>query len=418
MENLYNLFIQTSSVCTDTRNILPDSLFFCLKGENFDGNEFALAALERGAKYVVTERKDLENHPQCVVVNDVLETLQQLSLYHRRQLTIPVLGITGTNGKTTTKELISAVLSKKFKTAFTKGNLNNHIGVPLTLLSIKSDDEIAVVEMGANHPGEIAQLCRFVEPDFGLITNIGKAHIEGFGSAENIVLTKKAVYDAVMAKGGELFVNADDSLLLSLVKDYDKVNYYGNKTSCEGKVVEMNPYLLIDFAGKKVQTHLTGNYNINNMLAAGAGGTRFGVSVEKIVEALSEYCPTNNRSQIIKSGTNTLIADFYNANPTSMNAAIDNLFAIKAAKKLAVLGDMRELGVESAVEHRKIVEKLQQLQIPALFVGPEFVQCENVGTAFATVNELNDYLRQNKIESTLVLVKGSRGIHLENAVIE
>ena len=417
MKELYNLFLQSSGVCTDTRNIVKDCIFVCLKGENFDGNNFAQAALEQGAKCVVTERTDLTGKNGFVVVGNTLDTLQQLSLYHRRKLTIPVIGITGTNGKTTTKELIAAVLTQKYKTAFTKGNLNNHIGVPLTLLSIKNDDEIAIVEMGANHNGEIAQLCKFVEPDFGLITNIGKAHIEGFGSVENIINTKKAVYDAVRLRGGELFVNAADERLTELTKDYGKVAFYGANSEITGEVVEMNPYLKVRIFGTTLQTHLTGNYNLNNILAAVAVGKRFNVSNEQIFNALENYIPSNNRSQINKIGTNTIIADFYNANPTSMTAALNNLSAITSEKKLAILGEMRELGAESATEHRKIVELTEKLHIPALFVGNEFCRCGGA-TAFETVDALNSHLAENKPQSTLILIKGSRGVHLENVRIE
>ena len=392
-------------------------MFFCLKGENFNGNDFAQAALEHGASCVVTERADLAGTEGVFVVDNVLETLQQLSLYHRRQLTIPVIGITGTNGKTTTKELVAAVLSRKYKTAFTKGNLNNHIGVPLTLLSIKPADEIAIVEMGANHNGEIAQLCKFVEPDFGLITNIGKAHIEGFGSVENIVNTKRAVYDAVMSRNGELFVNAADTRLTDLVKGYGKINFYGGDSEIKGEVVEMNPYLKVKIFGQTVQSHLTGNYNINNMLAAVAVGKRFSVPNDLIMKALEEYIPSNNRSQINKIGTNTVIADFYNANPTSMTAALENLAAIGAEKKLAVLGEMRELGADSGNEHRKIVELTERLGIQAIFVGNEFCRCGGA-TTFATVAALNEHLAANMPQSTLILIKGSRGVHLENVKIE
>ncbi|MBP5709494.1 MAG: UDP-N-acetylmuramoyl-tripeptide--D-alanyl-D-alanine ligase [Bacteroidales bacterium] len=417
MKELYNLFLQSSGVCTDTRNIVKDCIFVCLKGENFDGNNFAQAALEQGAKCVVTERTDFTGKNGFVVVGNTLDTLQQLSLYHRRKLTIPVIGITGTNGKTTTKELIAAVLTQKYKTAFTKGNLNNHIGVPLTLLSIKNDDEIAIVEMGANHNGEIAQLCKFVEPDFGLITNIGKAHIEGFGSVENIINTKKAVYDAVRLRGGELFVNAADERLTELTKDYGKVAFSGANSEITGEVVEMNPYLKVRIFGTTLQTHLTGNYNLNNILAAVAVGKRFNVSNKQIFNALENYIPSNNRSQINKIGTNTIIADFYNANPTSMTAALNNLSAITSEKKLAILGEMRELGAESATEHRKIVELTEKLHIPALFVGNEFCRCGGA-TAFETVDALNSHLAENKPQSTLILIKGSRGVHLENVRIE
>lgn len=417
MSALYEIYLQHRVICTDTRNIIPNSLFFCLKGENFDGNKFALDALDKGAAYVVTENHELASNPHCVVVEDSLVALQQLAHEHRQHLTIPVIGITGTNGKTTTKELTAAVLKKKFRVAYTQGNLNNHIGVPLTLLSIGEDAEIAIVEMGANHPGEIDFLARIANPKFGLITNIGTAHIEGFGSRENIIQTKKALYDEVMRNEGHLFVNAQDELLSQLVEGYAHLSFYGVEAPAEvqGNVVDMTPYLNISLFGKTVPTHLTGMYNLNNMLAAAAVGRFFGVAENDIAAAISEYEPSNNRSQVIRRGEMTMIADFYNANPSSMFAALHNLAMIDQGDKKAILGDMLELGSVSETEHENVIAICEELGIDGYFVGAEFAkQNPPKDRSFANVNELNEYLAKNPITKGVVLVKGSRGIHLEN----
>lgn len=419
MENLYQLYLQHPTICTDTRNIKPDSIFFCLKGENFDGNQFALQALSQGAAHVVTENQTLRDRSDCTVVANTLETLQLLARHHRRQLTIPVIGITGTNGKTTTKELTAAVLSRKFRTAFTQGNLNNHIGVPLTLLSIKPTDEIAIVEMGANHPGEIADLCAIAEPDFGIITNIGTAHIEGFLSIENIILTKKALYQSVIQKEGTLFVNDADSTLMDGL-DYSRIIYYGGNCegSLSGSITKMNPQLTLRLLGKEFQTHLTGTYNLNNMVCAATIGRHFGVSDEEIIAAISGYNPSNNRSQIIISGSNTIIADFYNANPSSMRAALENFGAIEAEQKIVILGEMRELGSYSETEHKKVIDWCLAQKVAAIFVGKEFCKHKTADFQFfETLEEAQEYIQKNPIENHFILIKGSHGVHLERLKI-
>ena len=438
IEELYKLFVQFPFICTDTRKIVPNCLFFCLKGEHFDGNLFVEEALEKGAKYVITEerRKDTEEYPlqflkgcpkggvvnienenHIIIVDNVLQTLQQLANYHRKQLKIPIIGITGTNGKTTTKELVAAVLSKKHKTAFTKGNLNNHIGVPLTLLSIKKDDEIAVIEMGANHTGEIAELCEIAQPDIGLITNIGKAHLEGFGSIENIFETKTALYRAAKT----LFVNRDDELLysyaLTLLRSHG-LNYYGNNTDIHSAILEMNPCLVINLFNQKIQTQLTGNYNLPNILSAAAIGKHFGISNQDICEAIAEYSPQNQRSQIVKSKDNTIIADYYNANPTSVKAALENFLQIKASHKLAILGDMLELGENSLSEHQAIIDFCETHTIDTCFVGAIYYSLKNERYPFfLNAQDCNNYLKENKLQNCLILLKGSRGIHLEDITV-
>ena len=409
MKNIYAKYLEHPQICTDTRNIVPGCIFFCLKGERFDGNRFALNALENGAAYVITENQDLRNNEYCFVVEDSLKTLQDLAAYHRQQLSIPIIGVTGTNGKTTTKELIATVLSQKFQTAYTKGNLNNHIGVPLTLLSIKPTDEIAIVEMGANHPGEIEFLCNIAQPVFGVITNIGKAHIEGFGSVEEIINTKKALYRTVIRNQGTLFTNVNDKILRQDL-DYDKVVFYAE--GGEDNIVSMSPYLKISLVNHIVDTHLTGSYNIYNMLAAAAIGNYFGVPDEQIAHALHEYQPSNHRSQVNNIGSNIIISDYYNANPTSMEAAIRNLAKLEHPHKIAILGDMLELGSVSYDEHKHILELCQNLGIEAWFVGSEFAK-HQPQHSFANVEVLNQVLQQHPIENSMVLVKGSNGIHLD-----
>jgi UDP-N-acetylmuramoyl-tripeptide--D-alanyl-D-alanine ligase len=358
------------------------------------------------------------------VVSDVLKTLQQLANYHRKQLKIPVIGITGSNGKTTTKELIAAVLSKKFKTACTQGNLNNHIGVPLTLLSLKKEDEIAVIEMGANHPGEIEQLCQIALPDYGLITNIGKAHLEGFGTLENIIETKTALYQAAQT----LFVNGEDEILKQKAersmgkgekeKGEKEICYYGKNTETYSEIIKNNPYLEILLFGKKIQTQLTGNYNLPNILSAAAFGKYFGVSNQDICDAISEYTPQNSRSQIIKTKSNTIIADYYNANPTSMRAALENFLQIDAPHRLAILGDMLELGECSKEEHQKVIQFCDEKNIETFFIGTEFfAQKNNHFPFFINVEEFNHHFKNIKTENKLILIKGSRGVHLEEILL-
>jgi len=429
MSELYKLFVQFPFICTDTRKIIPNCLFFCLKGNNFDGNLFVNEAFEKGAKYVImeTHREFISqsyNH-NIIRVDDVLQTLQQLAHYHRKQLQIPIIGITGTNGKTTTKELIAYVLSKKYKTAFTQGNLNNHIGVPLTLLSIKNDDEMAVIEMGANHPEEIEELCNIAKPDYGLITNIGQAHLEGFGTIENIIKTKTALYRAAKV----IFVNIEDNVLrkraavqqsaLTSRKQKEKtIVFYGANTDVYGEIDEMNPYLSIKLFGRKVQTHLIGNYNLPNILATAAVGHYFNVPTHDICDAIAEYIPQNNRSQIIKKESNTIIADYYNANPTSMKAALDNFLQIEFPKKLAILSDMFELGKKSLPEHQKIIDFCETNKLETFFIGTNFFALKNnCFKFFQNVDDCNIYLEQNKIENTFILMKGSRGGTLENIMV-
>jgi len=431
IKELYERFVQFPFICTDTRKIVPNALFFCLKGTHFDGNLFVNEALEKGAKYVITENRTLPKSDAIIVVNNVLQTLQQLAAYHRSKLKIPLIGITGTNGKTTTKELISTVLSKKYRIAYTQGNLNNHIGVPLTLLSIKNDDEIAVIEMGANHSGEIAELCQIAKPDYGIITNIGKAHLEGFGCIEKIIETKTALYKAAQV----LFVNEEDEILMQESRKQQaksrkqkaesftdlqlpSIIYYGKNTNTTATIVEMTPYLVIELFGKKIKTQLTGNYNLPNILAAAATGNYFKVPIDDICDAISEYTPQNHRSQLVKNGTNTIIADYYNANPTSMKAALSNFLQIEASQKLAILGDMLELGESSIIEHQAIINFCEDNHIKTIFIGDNFYKLKNNASLFfLNVDDCNTCLKDHNPENNLILLKGSRGIHLENILL-
>ncbi|MCQ2272706.1 MAG: UDP-N-acetylmuramoyl-tripeptide--D-alanyl-D-alanine ligase [Bacteroidales bacterium] len=416
LEKLYEQFLAHPQVCTDTRHIIPNSIFFCLKGENFDGNDFALKALEEGAAFVVTTRKDLASNPRCLVCDDTLFALQMLAKQHRIELKTKIIGITGTNGKTTTKELTAAVLSKGFRITYTQGNLNNHIGVPLTLLSIKPDDELAIVEMGANHPGEIAELCSLSMPNMGVITNIGTAHIEGFRSKDNIISTKKALYTSVLGRCGLLFVNKDDELLYNKLYEYNSL-YYSTKDENAhvfGKIVNNDGFLTVEIFGRTVKTHLTGAYNLNNILAACAIGKYFQIDEELICEAIASYSPANQRSQMMHCGTNTIIADYYNANPTSMAAALENLLTINHGHRIAILGEMRELGEISVEEHARIVDFCHKNHIETYFVGNEFLKhLPNGNNVFANVDEANEYFAKNRLDNAMILVKGSRGVHLE-----
>jgi len=428
IQSLYQIYKQYPNITTDTRKIEKDSIFFALKGTNFNGNAFAEKALEMGAKYVVIDEDIYQKGAGYILVEDVLKTLQQLANYHRHQLHIPIVGVTGTNGKTTTKELLYAVVSQKYKAYATKGNLNNHIGVPLTLLAIDDSIELAIIEMGANHLEEIAFLCGIAEPTHGLISNVGKAHLEGFGSFEGVKKSKGELYDWLQDHQGVLFLQADNAHLkeMASVRHIAKVVTYGFSEGNDvvGKLLKANPLLQIEWQKKGataayvVDTQLTGSYNTENFLAAIAVGLHFDVSSEAINRGITGYAPTNNRSQIMKTAHNTLICDYYNANATSMAAALDNIRIIEAAKKAIVLGDMFELGAESFEEHKKIVENVRS--IPAdrkIFVGKEFFSHQYEGGEFyETTAEAKEKLQGKPITDATVLLKASRGMAFENLV--
>jgi UDP-N-acetylmuramoyl-tripeptide--D-alanyl-D-alanine ligase len=433
ISEIYTQYLLYPSISTDTRNIIPNSIFFCLKGENFDANNFVSQALDLGAKFVVTENSAYTDDPQCFVVKNVLDTLQILATNHRLELHIPVIGITGTNGKTTTKELVTTVLSKKFKVQATKGNLNNHIGVPLTLLSIRPDHQMAVVEMGANHLNEISELCKFSYPTHGVVTNIGNAHLEGFKTYENIVETKMGLYNSVIHDNGVLFVNGKDLLLVKEAKsrieasfrktgyNNSQIVFYGvdQDPFINGSIVSMNPYLTIFLFNREIKTHLTGVYNLDNILSAAAVGRFFGVSDDLICEALESYKPDNHRSQVIQRDSNVIIADYYNANPTSMLAALDNFNKIDCDHKIAILGDMFELGDFSVDEHEKIIALCKEYKIETYFIGAHFYQLKtDTNHFFESVEQFIPFYKTRTLENQTILVKGSRGVHLEKMFYE
>lgn len=430
IEELYDYFLKHSVICTDTRDIKQGAVFFALKGANFNANKFAEQALAAGCSLAVIDDPDYKKDERYFVVNDVLETLQALANYHRKQLSIPVIAITGTNGKTTSKELLNAVLSQKYEVLATKGNLNNHIGVPLTLLNITKEHEMAIIEMGANHQGEIAMLCSIAEPDFGMITNIGKAHLDGFGGYEGVIKAKSELYHFIQKKGGKLFVNADNALLKNLSEGMDRITF-GTSPDADfmGVFIESNPFVKLKFKSKEdaepiedkpvITTQLIGNYNFENILAAACVGYYFRVSENQIEHGLEGYVPSNNRSQVMKTPANLLLLDAYNANPSSMNAAIENFMSMNQPNKMVILGDMLELGVDSEKEHDAIVRLLQKNKIEkVILVGPYFMKSGKLINAisFSTSDEALDYLKQHPVKDATVLIKGSRGIKLEKVV--
>ena len=421
LETIYQHFQKAYKVTTDSRKVDQDAVFFALKGENFDANDFALQVAETGiASLVVADRKDLPKHERILVVDDTLKTLQDLAAYHRQQSKAIVLSITGTNGKTTTKELVSAVLAKKYNIIHTQGNLNNHIGVPLTLLSIHPDTEIAVVEMGANHPGEIDFLCKIADPDYGLITNIGKAHLEGFGNFEGVIKTKTELYRHIKSHGKAVFVNQGNPLLWEQSDNQERISYGRHCAAfCPVAPGACNPYLSVIWRKHLIQTHLVGSYNFENVAAAIGVGQYFGVEDDKIVEALEAYTPTNSRSQVIETEKNRIIMDAYNANPTSMRAALINFASICGEQHLLILGDMRELGTASEEEHRNILGLMKELGYKAAYlVGPNFCTYNDNTDwmTFAKVEDLCQYVEGHPISGKTMLIKGSRGIQLEKVL--
>lgn len=428
IDHLYKLYKESPFVCTDTRQIVRDSLFFALKGERFNANKLAGSALEAGARWAVVDDPDVVTDDRYILVDDVLTTLQALARHHRQQLTIPFIGITGTNGKTTTKELVYAVLSQQYKTYATKGNLNNHIGVPLTLLAIDDSVEMAVIEMGANHQSEIGFLCGMAQPTHGLITNVGKAHLEGFGSFEGVKKAKGELYDFLKAHDGVLFLQGDNAHLVEMEsgRSVRKIFRYGFSASNDivGELAQANPFLTVRWrekegdAGYPVETHLTGSYNTENILAAVAVGRFFGMEAALINAGIEAYHPTNNRSQIVETDRNTVIADYYNANASSMAAALENIAVINAERKVIILGDMFEMGDETYEEHRRIVEKATALGVERmLFIGKAFFEhrCPQ-GEFYRTTDEAKEQLRQRPVENSTVLLKASRGMAFESLV--
>ncbi len=427
---IYNLFLSSTGISTDSRNIKNGNLFFALKGDNFNGNLFAANALQHGASYSVVDEDISKNNERIIKVSNVLECLQQLAQFHRQQLNIPVIGLTGTNGKTTTKELIANILKTQFRVSFTQGNLNNHIGVPLTLLDIDKNIEIAVVEMGANHCGEIEQLSSIAQPTCGLITNIGKAHLEGFGSFEGVIKTKSELYEALSRNNGVVFYRSDNDILKNQIQKYNflKIITYGNSRTCEviGKFIDASLYLKFEYklnnnnSPQIIETQLAGSHNFENALAAVAVGNYFGITPENIKLALENYQPANKRSQLQKTASNTLLIDCYNANPSSMTAAVSNFLpSIPQNDKVLILGDMLELGEFSESEHLKILELVKEIQFNnAIFVGKQFNQFKNNFNYlfFEKIDELCQFLKHNPFDTKQILLKASRGIKMEQII--
>lgn len=424
IEQLYQTYLQSRAVTTDSRAITPGCLFFAFKGEKFDGNAFAPQALEQGAALCIISDPQYRVDDRCIVVPDVLTTLQELAKHHRQHLTIPVIGITGTNGKTTTKELVHAVLSRRYRTHATTGNHNNHLGVPLTLLGIPANAEIAIIEMGANHPGEIASLCAIANPDYGLITNVGRAHLEGFGSFEGVIRTKTELYRHLAAKQGTAFVNANNDILIRQAADCHLATAtYGDSDTAQvrGHLVGSDPYMKYYMEDGdnvySIQSQLLGNYNFDNAMAASAVGRYFRVDYWDIKEAIEQYIPSNNRSQYKETGRNVLILDCYNANPSSMGVALDNFEALKRENKVAMLGNMRELGTDSRAEHEKIVARLTaRNDMKAVLVGAEFEFAHQKASErllwFADVQAAVKYFEHNPLNGCTVLLKGSNGTRM------
>lgn len=415
---LYKCFMECGKVTTDSRNCPEGSMFIALKGETFNGNAFAAQALKQGCRYAVIDESEYAGEG-TILVDNCLQALQQLANYHRRQLKTPVIGITGTNGKTTTKELISTVLSRKFNTLYTEGNFNNHIGVPLTLLRLTKEHEMAVVEMGANHPGEIMTLVHIAEPDYGIITNVGKAHLQGFGSFEGVIRTKGELYDFLRAKGGAtIFIQNENPYLNGIAEGLTCVRY-GQTAGLyvSGELISCSPFLSFRWTAEgvshEVNTHLIGSYNLDNMLAAAAIGRYFGVSDDDISSALASYLPHNNRSQLKETADNKLIVDAYNANPTSMMAALKNFRQVEAPHKMVILGDMKELGEASREEHQKVVDYLKECGFDrVVLVGPEFAAATHSYQTFQHVDEVLADIRIHKPQGYYILIKGSNSMKL------
>ncbi|GHT33925.1 UDP-N-acetylmuramoyl-tripeptide--D-alanyl-D-alanine ligase [Bacteroidia bacterium] len=425
ISELYELFLHHPQITTDSRNCPAGSLFFALKGANFDGNQFAEKALSIGADYAIIDNPKYALGERTIVVKDVLKALQNLAQRHRKTVGIPVIGITGTNGKTTTKELLASVLTSKFNLLYTEGNLNNQIGVPLTLLRLTHEHEMAVIEMGASHPGDIKELVEIAQPNYGIITNVGHAHLEGFGSFENVVKTKRELYDYIRSTKGTVFINKEDSFLLSIAQGIEQVTYGISEDEdifASGHLVESNsPFLIFNWKqqGKvhTVETRLIGSYNLNNVLAAVAVGRYFKIPAERISRAITSYEPSNNRSQLKQTAHNSLIIDAYNANPDSMKAALSNFSDLRVSPKVVILGDMKELGTETIELHQEVCNEIKDAKFDKVFLcGENFTQTGKDFSTYSTTDALIDALKQHPLKGYHILIKGSRSMALEKVI--
>ena len=417
--DLYDLFIHNPQITTDSRNCPKGSIFFALKGDKFDGNQYAGKALASGCVYAVIDNPDYYIGERTILVDNVLKTLQQLAHHHRKVLGLPIIGITGTNGKTTTKELLAAVLSTKFNLLYTEGNFNNHIGVPLTLLRLTHDHEMAVIEMGASHPGDIKELVDIVHPNYGIITNVGRAHLEGFGSFEGVIRTKGELYDYIRRSKGKIFIKKENEYLQSIAKGIEQITYgNGDDAFASVQVVSCDPFLVFNWKqqGKlhTVETHIIGSYNLDNVLAAVAVGRFFKIPAERISRAIAAYEPTNNRSQFKKTDNNELIIDAYNANPSSMKVALDNFITMPVQPKAIILGDMRELGPTSDELHAEVVAQIKKGQFDKVFLcGEHFSKVGKEFSPFATTEAMVEELRKQPLKGYHILIKGSHSMGLE-----
>lgn len=424
-DTLYRFFIRNPEICTDSRNVSKGSIFFALKGESFNGNQFAAQALKQGSSYAVVDEQKYVTDERYILVDDVLFSLQKLAMFHRMHFNIPVIAITGTNGKTTTKELINSVIRKEYRVVSTYGNLNNHIGVPLSLLKIKDNTEIAIIEMGANHRGEITKLCELAIPTHGMITNIGTAHLEGFGNIETIVKTKTELYEYLDKNGGTIFFNRENEILAGCLSEIscEKISYGGISGNYSGIIKNSVPALelkvLIDNNSFALKTNMFGAYNFENVLAAISIGSYFNVETKTIIETIEGFKPYDNRSQVVKTVVNTLICDAYNANPTSMKMAIDNFLLMNSVKKVLILGDMFELGENSEKEHIKLVKYVKDKSFSRIILIGKFFSAVNQTLqipAFIDVDSFVKWLDKNPIKSSYILIKGSRGMKLEKVI--
>jgi len=420
IEELYKLYKQSYTVSTDTRKITKGCLFFALKGDSFNGNKFAEEALKKGASFAIIDEQEYQTKPSIILVDDVLKNLQLLARYHRKQLGLPIISLTGSNGKTTTKELINAVLSVKYHTTATLGNLNNHIGVPLTLLSMTPTTEIGIVEMGANHLEEIDFLCDIALPDYGYITNFGKAHLEGFGSIEGVIKGKTELYEHLRERKKTVFINTNDAIQFEKSKEMNQFTFGATNVDVQIELVEANPFVIVKFNALTIESKLIGAYNFDNIAAAIAIGNYFKVTDKNIKEAIENYISDNNRSQIIEKKSNTIILDAYNANPTSMQAALENLAGLTDTNKMAILGDMFELGNDAEIEHQKIVELTLGLHIGMIcLIGENFYKIAIDNTRvkrYKTFEDfMNNFTKMNP-QNTTILIKASRGMALERVL--
>ena len=415
ISELYKIYKEFPIICTDSRNIKQNSIFFALKGENFNGNKFAQQSINEGCKYAIIDEKEYHDN-NCILVHDVKSTLQKLAEFHRNQINIPVIGITGTNGKTTTKELVNAVLSSEYKCYSTKGNLNNQIGLPLSILEINKSHEIAVIEMGASEIGEIRNLCRIAKPTSGLITNIGKAHLEGFGSFEGVIKTKTELSHFLKENNGTQFVNQDDNLLIKKSDEESRITY-GKESNSDfiAKLTSSFPFISVKIKNTEINSNLVGEFQYDNIVAASCIGNFYNISYSNMKKSIEEYIPKNNRTELIETEDNNIILDAYNANPSSMESMIESFIKLDKPNKICILGEMRELGAYSEEEHQKIINRMISSEIESIFVGEEFLNLTNKNAYLRTSELINNITRYN-LKNKTILIKGSRGIKLENLV--